>query len=544
MAFRRGQVFGALLVVLAACEGAPARSKSWRHAPDPTAPIAATPNPTVAASTSARAERAAERGRTLTVRLEADPSHLNPFAEPERESLAVTTGTIFETLVGRGDDGEIVPGLAESFRVIGGIELRFLMRDGVKFHDGKPFTATDAKMSIDRARVASARNPALRALLADVASVEVWTPRDLRLMLRRPNGYILRALASVPIGPAHVYGGGDGAARSRPVVGTGPYRLKAWERGKRIDLQRFDGYWGAAAAIPELQFVVEPDGAHALAMATRGDLDVIPVLPSTYARLPSLSSAPSLAPLRLRPPRFRLLALNGQRPPFDDVRVREAVSLLVDRQRLAHEVLRDEWLPIGAPAWPGGPLDAEAPPVPPFDPVRASWLLEQAGWSDVDRDGQRTRGDTRLRIELLAAAGERDPGERELLTQALRRAGFLVDVRPGDPGYLLPRLKAGDFDLALIEWRGLGDSELCTLIGPGWGSVRSPALESACHALAAAPDARARRSLVPTLLGVLATEFPFVPTVAWDPKGIVSRRVVGTSARDGGLERLGRTPAP
>jgi peptide/nickel transport system substrate-binding protein len=532
MAIRWGQVFG-LLLLGCACEGPPARSKDWRHAPEPGATPAVSQSPAVAARTNARAEKLAKRARTLTIRLEAEPSHLSPFGDPERESNAVLDSTIFETLVTRDELGNVKPRLAESFRVaVGGSELRFVLRENVRFHDGQPLTATDVKASVDRLRGPSSRNPILRALLADVVSAEVWGPRDFRLVLARPSGWALRALAALPIAPAHVYGGGE-TAKARQPIGSGPYRLAAWERGKRIVLERWDGYWGAKPAIPEIAYVVEPDGAQALVMATRGDLDVIPVLPPSYAKLPNLASAPSLQPLRLRPPRVRFLALNSGRPPFDDVRVREAVSLLVDRRKLSHEVLRDEWEPIAAPAWPGGPLDIDAVPVPPYDPVRAALLLEQAGWTDFDGDRVRSRGPERLHVALLSTAGERDPGERELVAQALRQAGFVVEVRPGDPGYLAGRIKAGDFDVALVEWRGLGDADLCSLFGPAWGSIRARSLDAACDALAAAPDAAARHAVAASLVRALGTEWPLVPTVAWDPRGVASRRVKNLHPRDG-----------
>src|SRR5262249_12654497 len=130
----------------------------------------------------------------------------------------------------------------------------------------------------------------LRPLLEDVEAVEQVTPSSLRIRLKRPSGYVLRALAEIPIVPYQVYEGSLLAGGA--LVGTGPWKL-ASAKGGVVHLTRFDRYWGGRAAIPDLEFVHQPDAAIALKDAKRGDLDIVPAL--IAAHWPEQASAPGIA---------------------------------------------------------------------------------------------------------------------------------------------------------------------------------------------------------------------------------------------------------
>src|SRR5262249_1975212 len=144
----------------------------------------------------------------------------------------------------------------------GGANIRFLLRSGVTFHDGKPVTPADVQFSIDASR---RRNARLRAALANVTAVDGWGTRDVRVVLKRPSGYILRALAEVPIVEEALYKPeATRAQRARAPVGTGPYRLTRWDKGERLLLERSPSYWGPPPAIEAVEFDVIGDGARAL----------------------------------------------------------------------------------------------------------------------------------------------------------------------------------------------------------------------------------------------------------------------------------------
>jgi peptide/nickel transport system substrate-binding protein len=476
---------------------------------------------------------------TLRIHLTAEPGHLSPLGLPEREGLQVMEDTVFESLV-RHEPAAIVPLLAESFRVTDeGLGLRFLLREGVRFHDGTPLSAVDVQFSVDHARTSSA-NPHLRDALSDVTAVEMWGPRDVRLVLRRANGYVLRALAETPIVPAAIY---DRAKPDvRHPVGTGPYKLQVWERGKRILLDRHVGYWGTAPPIAKVEFVIEPDAAKALIRAKDGEIDIIPALIPEH--FPAQASAPGIDgvfdPLGLRPPRFWAIIPNTRRPPFDDVRVRAALARLINRDRISREVFHRLARPIAGPVWPGGPVDGVSPEPPSFDPASAMKLLDEAGWRDPRGEGVRERDGQKLKITFVAAPGGGDSiidEVRELVVADLRQAGLTVDVRPGDSSTLLARLRAGDFDAGLISWSGRVDDSVTSLLGSrgslNWGGFSSRAVDVTLSVLEGSWDPAGRASAAAQLGTLIAAEWPLVPVVAPDPHGLTHNRVHGLVVQDG-----------
>ncbi len=540
----------ALGLALGACEGPPARPKPWRHAPEPTASAGA--ETSAAARLRERAEAEEARRRTLRIRLEADPTHLDPLLDPEVEELRAVKGTVFESLVVHAPDGDgVAPALAESYRVLdGGTELRFTMRAGATFHDRKPVTAADAQFSLDRARGGASRVPHLRRAFAGVVAVEVWGPRDLRVRLRRPDGYVLRALVDLPILPAAVYEAGDLARNphNRAPVGTGPYRFVRWARGDRIVLARNDAYWGPRPAFDRIELAIVPDAARALTLAREGELDLVPALIPEH--WPGEATAPATARglglLRLQPAWLRFGAFNCRRAPFDDVRLRRAAALAVDRDKLARDVHRGLARPVAGPIFPGGPGDAPAAP-PPTDPALAAAFLEEAGWHDGDGDGIREKDGQKLRVVLLAGGDARADAERDLVIAGLRRAGFWVELRPGDRGTLAARLAGGDFDLALLDYRGGTDEDLTPLYGSAGelnpGRCGSSAMDAALAAAVARDGPAARRPAVAEIARLAAEEQPLLPLAAADPVGLVSKRLAPATPWDGWLPVAALTPS-
>ncbi len=543
-ASRPAVLLTALALAVAACEGAPARSKPWRHASEELVEI-----PTPGLLVQARQDQLDARRRratTLRIHMDAEPAHLNPLAAPSVWAVRVTRDTVYETLVryqppASGDGpGRYEPGLAKSWKLGSGKRsIRLDLRDDVRFHSGNKLTSVDVQFSIDMARSSRVKAEHLRRQLADVTAVELVGPRAVRIRLSRPNGYVLRALAELPIVPRAVYRG-KLKPRKGPVVGSGPYKLDSWKDG-RIRLTRNPDYWGEAPAIETIDFVHEPDAAKALTAARRGELDVIPALiPEHY---PDQAEAPAIqadfALLRLRPVVLRYLAVAHRSPPLDDVRVREAVARLVDRVDLIESLHGGMARAVGGPIWNGGPGDGRGVGAPAFDPPRARGLLDAAGWTDEHEIGRRSRDGERLHVALLALPSG-DVEEREHIIKNLREAGFFVEVRRGNAAVLMNRLETGDFDLALLEWNASVDTDLFPLVGArgklNFGKFKDDAVEAILDRLRAAQTPAARAKILPELADRLADTWPIIPILAPDPVGLVHRRVRGVRVWDGWIQ--------
>jgi peptide/nickel transport system substrate-binding protein len=313
--------------------------------------------------------------------------------------------------------------------------------------------------------------------------------------------------------------------------------------------------WGSAPAIANLEFVYEPDAAKALTRAKRGELDVVPALIASHwpeqANAPGLASA--FAPIELAPPRLRYLVFNVTSPPLDDVRVRRALSLLVDRRGIARGVYDGLWRPALWPIWPGGPAVGAPAAIPEFDPKAAGALLEEAGFRDHDGDGVRDLGGKPLRLTMLRLERERpapgSPGEAaepppqneiDRFLAAARRAGIAIEQKVGTEAVLQKRLGDGEFQLAMVEWRGMVDSDLRELVGTGgalnYGRVSSPAIDRALAQLAAAWGPEERAAAAPQLAAAFEAEVPIAGVVAAAPQGLVHRRLQGVQVWDGWID--------
>ena len=538
--------------LLGACD-APARVKPWRHAPDPAAEAAGVPGSRVLAEVPHDAPGAGDRDHTLRIHVDAEPGRLNPLVQPSVWARRITLGTVFEPLLRElppapGEPARYAPGLAKSWRVLpGGDEIRVVLRPGVTFHDGRPLTASDVQFTLDSVRDSRNAAPHLRALLADVIAVELVTPLEVAITLRRPSGWVLRALAEIPILPAHVYDGSLLAGGA--LIGTGPWRFES-NKGGVVHLTRYDKYWGPPAPIADLEFVYDPDAAAALTAAKRGLIDLVPAL--IRAHWPEQANAPGLAsefaPIELAPPRLRYLVFDAAHPPLDDARVRQALALLVDRRTIAKRVFGGLARPVLWPIWPGGPVDGAEPAVPAFDPAAAGRLLDAAGWVDSDKDGIRDKDGKQLRLQLIAAEPAKEAApklaatsapqtERDYLVEAARRAGVVIEVKTLTEAGLERRLADGSYDLVEMQWRGLADGDVTSLVaGKDPARPAQPAVDRVLDELAAAADPAAREALAPELAAALATSWPIAGIVADAPHGLIARRVHGASVWNGWLD--------
>ena len=553
MVTRGSQV--AVLAALAACES-PARVKPWRHAPDPTAEAAHAPASPVLVEGAAEPDVHAARAHTLRIHLDSEPGRLNPILAPTVWGRRITLGPIFETLI-RDGQGGYHPKLARSWRVMpGGLEIRIELEPDATFSDGHPLTTSDVQFTLDAVRDPHRGIDHLRPMLDDVEAIELITSREVRLRLKRPSGWVLRALAEIPILPMHVYDGsllGGGQ-----LVGTGPYKLASNKNGV-VHLVRNDKYWAGPVAIADVEFVYQPDAAVALTAAKRGEIDIVPAL--IPAHWPTQAYSPGLAaafvPLQLAPARMRYFAYNARRAPLDDANVRHALSLLVDRNAIAKRVFSGLARPMLWPIWPGGPVDGAEVPVPDLDPAAAGKLLDAAHWIDSDKDGYRDQAGKQLKLVLIGTerpqskdnAGPPIKSERDYFVDAARKSGIMIEVRTGGEAWLERKIAEGNYDLVEQSWIGMTDSDMTPLLGAtklvpsknakdDVGPLRatSPRVERALDAMGAAWDPAERAKLAAELAAALAEVWPMAGIVADAPQGLVHKRVKGVRVFDGWID--------
>ena len=312
----------------------------------------------------------------ITLGLALEPPNLDPTLTSAEATEDVVYSNVFEGLTRIAEDGSVAPGLARHWTVSpDGLDYRFELRPGVRFHDGTPLTALDAKYSLDRARARDSTNP-LRELLGPIDSIGVAGDLGLVIHLRHPLAELITYLGW---GNLVIMSPLSSARAATAPVGTGPFRFGSWRKGDAIVLERNDDYWGEPARLERVTFRILPDPSTALAALRAGDIDGFANFPSPES-LGALAADPCFAVVVGSTEGETLLAINNRRPPFNDLRVRRALSHAIDRSAIIKAAMYGYGQPIGSHFPPHHPAYVDLTGRYPFDPARARALLAAAGY--------------------------------------------------------------------------------------------------------------------------------------------------------------------
>ncbi len=314
----------------------------------------------------------------VTVGLQLEPPHLDPTSAAAGAIDQVVYSNVFEGLTRFGADGAVLPGLAENWDISeDGTVYTFTLRSGVSFHDGTSFEATDVVFSLDRARAEDSTN-AQKALFDGIETVEAIDDTTVKITLSAPQGHFLFNMAwgdAVIVAPESI-----DDIKNNPI-GTGAFTFAQWRQGDSITLTRNDAYWGTPAALETatFKFISEPTAAFAAMMAE--DVDAFYSYPAPE-NLAQFEADPRFSVLAGNTEGETILAINNKLEPFDDVRVRKAVSMAIDRQALIDGAMFGYGTPIGTHFAPHHPDYVDLRANAPFDPAAARALLAEAGYPD------------------------------------------------------------------------------------------------------------------------------------------------------------------
>jgi len=349
----------------------------------------------------------------VTIGMALEPPNLDPTAGAAAAIDEVLYANVFEGLTRFASDGSVLPALAESWTVENdGTRVVFSLRSGVSFHDGAEFSADDVKFSIDRAMADESTN-AQKPLFANIDSVEVIDANTVAINMTQADGSLLFNLAW---GDAIMLDEATAADTANNPVGTGPFRFSDWVQGDRVELVKFDGYWGEEVALDKVvfKFISEPTAAFAAIMA--GDVDAFPNYPAPE-NLAMLDDDPRFSVVLGTTEGETILTMNHASPPLDDIRVRQAITHAINRQEIIDGAMFGYGTPIGTHFAPHHPAYLDLTTQSAFDPARARELLAEAGHAE---------GLT-LSLKLPPPAYARRGGE--ILAAQLCQPGLLLSIQ-------------------------------------------------------------------------------------------------------------------
>jgi len=436
---------------------------------------------------------------------------------------------------------KIVPGLAISWKVSGGNRIFIMkLRRGVKFHDGSLMTADDV--------VASS------GVFPDpVSKVEKIDANTVKFTLEHPASNFLYTLAQVKfaIAPLSSVGEYERLRMGKVLgafqpVGSGPFKLTRWVKGKRIVLSAFDNYWGGRPYLDRIMYQVIPDDRERISALERGDLDLIDIV---FPRdLDRLRKNPNLVVKSVYGLNICYLAMNVSRKPFDDVRVRRAVELALDKSTLARKFVYGGYgIPTNRPLSPAFFGFPSPPGVGRYDPQGARRLLSEAGYPNGFS--------AKLVVIPFARPYLPDPrGCAEEIKRELALAGIRVEVVvPKDfAEYEKITSEQGNFDLCLTGWISeIGDPDylLSSVLGgsklggrtagniSGWHDARFDEKILAARRLPLA-DMMGRVRLYNEALKIAKEEMPIIPLFHTKVFVVYRKRVKGVVPHPASIIRL------
>jgi peptide/nickel transport system substrate-binding protein len=387
-----------------------------------------------------------------------DISKFDPHFSTSSNDIRVSFN-LFDNLTSRHPDGKIHPGLATEWRLEGQTTWRFKLRQGVKFHNGDPFTSADAKASIERTYDPAAKTMVATAL-ATIEKVEAPDPSTLVITTKKPDPLLPARLAFYggQIVPKKYLESAGGDTFNAKPVGTGPVRFVSWVKDDRAVFEANPDYWGGKIDMDRWVMRPIPETAPRIAALLKGEVDVITQLPPDQGeRVTGNASTRVTGALYAG---LYVLAVNSKRPPLDNPLVKQALSLAIDRDAIVKELWRGRGVvPSGPIAKGDNHFDASLPPLA-YSPAEAKDRLKKAGYKGEE-----------VFIETTVAYVAQDKAMSEAIAAMWKDVGVNVKVEVIE--YSVRAQKNREKSFKGVFWSDptstLGDPDgmMWRLLGPG-----------------------------------------------------------------------------
>jgi peptide/nickel transport system substrate-binding protein len=473
------------------------------------------------------------RAQELRVGLAAPPTSLDPHFHNNGVNNSQARH-VFDALTRQDENQQIQPALAESWRLVDAETWEFRLRRGVTFHDGTPFTADDVAFTLERAPSVPNSPSSFGTFTKQIRRWTIVDPHTIRIHTDGPSPLLAIDLSSVAIiSRRH----GQGATTvdyqtGRAAIGTGPYRLTEHRPGDRMVYERNPNYWGGAEPWERVTFRLITLGPARVAAMLAGDVDMINEVPSTD--MARLRRQPNIRLWSGGTNRMTFLSVDVHsevpipgnasdnegnplpRNPMRDLRVRQALSLAIDRDAIVERVNEGEAVRAHQLVPEGffGYNPAIQPE--PFDPDRARRLLREAGYPDGFRIVLHTSNDRIVNATRTVQA----------IAQMWGRIGIRTAVETMPHTVYSNRTARNELSHMLHSW-GAGTGEAAgTFVGivhtrggayggSNRGRYSNPQVDAAIRQALVTVDEDTRRQILQETMATVMNDRAILPLVFW-----------------------------
>ncbi|MFC4273904.1 ABC transporter substrate-binding protein [Achromobacter aloeverae] len=492
---------------------------------------------TLAVLASPRTLHAQTRQDTLIIGTRSAATSADPHYANTQPNIDYASH-VFEKLVERDEHSKPTNGgLAESWKLISDTVWEFKLRPNVRWHDGKPFSAEDVEFTLKRVPNIPGTPGGFASYINAISKIEIIDPLTVRLHTSTPYANLPRGVGTIYIVSRHV---GEGAKpedynTGRAAIGTGPYRYEYFKQNEEAGFVRNDDYWDRKAPWARVRLRTLANDSTRIAALLAGDIDMADQIPTSdiahlkTASKVSVDQIDGMRSIFLFPNVSRdtdmsfIKAMDGSplpHNPLRDLRVRQALSLSIDRKLLVDRLMNGgaaangQWIPAGAYSY-----NPEIP-VPQANPQEARRLLAEAGYPQG------------FRI-TLHSPNDRYPNDARVaqaIGQMWTRAGLAVDVAVMPYAVFAPRARKQEFAIHLIGWgNSAGDAStgLMNVVGTynaetGWGVANegrysNPKLDAMTAKALATMDDQSREQQFKDAVKVAVDDLAILPLYQVNP---------------------------
>lgn len=361
-------------------------------------------------------------------------------------------------------DIELVPWAAESYEVLeDGKLLRFKLREDIRWFDGKPFTAEDVEFTVKLMR--DPKTPtAYGEDYKAIKEFKITGPYSFEVRYDKPFARSLVTWA-LDVLPKHALENENllETKYSRMPLGAGPYKLKEWVPGRRIVLEANDDYFLGRPYLDRVVYEIIPDISTQFLELKAGNLDTMGLTAQQYLfQTKGPQWEENWNKFEYLSFGYTYLGYNLQRPMFQSKKVRQALTMAIDKEELVKGVLFGLGQPAVGPYKPGTWVYNDKLEPYPHDPERARRLLAEEGWRDSDGDGVLDKDGRPFKFTILTNQGnEQRIKTATIIQQRLKQIGVLVDIRAVEwAAFINEFINKGNFDATILAWNILQDPDI------------------------------------------------------------------------------------
>lgn len=391
----------------------------------------------------------AKRGGTLRVAVANEPDTLDPHrsaAGPDRNMLF----QIYDSLLRFDKNLNVVPGQVKEWKTPDDLTFEFTLNEGLKFHDGTDLNAQAVVWNFDR-MMNKDLNLVPYSDLLDVEKVEAVDNLTFRIRLKQPLAPLLALLsdrAGMMISPAaYEKHGPDNYGRN--PVGAGPFEFVEWRQGDSVTLKRYDGFFEEGKPyLDQVVFRVIPDAAVRTVGLQSGDLDLLADVPPV--QVITLKTDPNVQVLETDGLAWGYLMFNVTKPPFDNVKVRQALAWALDRQAIVDAILEGAGSPGQGPFSPSSwAFDSSLDNYYGYNPDKARQLLAEAGFGPNNP----------LKFTMLTTTDPTRTRQTEMVQAYLKDIGVEAQIQPYELATTIENMRNGTYEVISLYFSGRVDPD-------------------------------------------------------------------------------------